>query len=87
MIEPVSDDDPFSEIQQVHIRVSPKGGRDHPTMPLFPDGMIYQDRLGVKYTILSGVMMEIGTSDGESSIWVHDYLAAFGAHRLIGMPT
>ena len=87
VIRPVNDNDPFSETQHVHIRVSPKGGRDHPTMPLFPDGMVYQDRAGTKYTILSGVMKEVGPDDGESSLWIYDYLAAIGAHRLSGLRT
>lgn len=86
VIRPMHDDDPESEIRHVNIRVSPRCGRDHPTMPLFLDGMIYEDRTGVKYTILSGVLREMGPDDGESSIWVYDYLAVIGAHRLIGIP-
>ncbi len=87
VIEPVSDNGPEDPVQHVHIRVSPRCGRDHPTMPLFPDGTIYQDRSGLKYTILSGIVVEKGPDDGESSLWVYDYLAAIGAHRLTGLPS
>lgn len=87
VIQPVQDDDPEREIRHVRIRVSPRPGREHPTLPLFPDGFVYRDRTGLKYTIISGEISEIGPDDGESSIWVYDYLAVIGAHRLIGIPS
>ena len=82
-IEPVSDDSSDSEVKHVRIRVAPRIG-EHPTMPFIPDGMVYTDRFGMKYTILVGQITEIGPDDGERSIWVHDYLAAIGAHTLTG---
>jgi len=85
VIEPATDNDPESEIQYVRIRVRPMGGREFPTMPLFPDGLVYQDRNGIPYTIVTGRVVEKGGDDGESSLWIYDYLAAIGAHTLIGL--
>lgn len=82
-IDPVSDDDPRSEIRHVCIRVTPRIG-ELPTMPFFPEGMVYTDRTGVKYTILAARVQEVGPDDGERSIWIYEYLAAIGAHSLTG---
>src|SRR5690606_18651125 len=82
-IEPVMDDSPDSEIRHVRIRVTPRVG-ELPTMPLFPEGVIYVDRTGLKYTILSHEVREVGPDSGEHSIWIYDYLAVIGAHRLTG---
>lgn len=83
IIEPVSDDSPDSEIRHVRIRVTPRTG-ELPSLPFFPEGMVYTDRTGVKYTILSSQVREVGADDGERSIWIYDYLAALGAHTLTG---
>ncbi|MCP9209679.1 hypothetical protein [Streptomyces cucumeris] len=85
VIVPVEDDDPHQEIRRVRIRVSPKGGRDHPSLPLLQKGMLYRDRTGVKYTILAAMVCESGIDDGEPSIWTYDYLAAIGVHALTGV--
>lgn len=82
-IEPVSDDNPDGEIKHVRIRVTPRTG-ELPTMPFFPEGMVYTDRIGMKYTILSSRVCEVGPDDGDRSIWIYDYLAAMGAHTLTG---
>lgn len=68
----------------VRIRIKPLSG-EHPTMPMIPRGMVYRSRNGVEYTILNGVVVEIGPEDGESSFWVYDYLALIGAHTLTGL--
>ena len=52
VIQPVSDDDPNDPIRHAIIKVSPKGGRDHPTLPVFPLGFVYRDRSGMAYTIM-----------------------------------
>lgn len=83
-IEAVSDDDPGSSVKHVRIRVTPRTG-EIPTMPFFPEGMVYTDRMGSKYTILAAQVVEVGPPGGEQSIWVYDYLAAIGAHRLSGL--
>lgn len=83
-IESVSDEDPGSDIKHVRIRVTPRTG-EIPTMPFFPEGMVYTDRNGLKYTILAAQVNEIGPVGGEQSIWVYDYLAAIGAHRMLGL--
>lgn len=83
-IQPVSDDPPDSEIRHVRIRVTPRIG-ELPTMPFFPEGVVYTDRAGTKYTIIAAQVTEIGPDDGEHSIWAYDYLAAIGSHRMIGL--
>ena len=85
VIQPVTDDDPYSDVKHVRIRVTPLGQRWQPTMPFFPEGMVYTDRNGLKYTIITSMITEIGPPDGEHSMWVYDYLAVIGAHRLIGV--
>lgn len=84
VIRPVKDDDPNSETRHVLITVSPKGGRDHPTLPLFPEGFIYRDRMGMAYRILQPTMVESGADDGEHSFWRYEYLATFSALTTIG---
>lgn len=73
-----------SGVGHVRIRVTSTNG-EHPTMPVYPRGTIYRSRNGVEYTILNVVVTELGPEDGESSFWVHDYLAAIGAHTLTGL--
>lgn len=77
VIRPVEDDDPSSEVRHAIITVSPKGGRDHPTLPLFPEGFTYRDRMGIAYKILRSAMVERGSDDGEHSMWSYEYLASF----------
>ena len=77
VIQPVSDDDPNDPVRHAIIRVSPKGGREHPTLPIFPIGFVYRDRIGVEYTIMHYVMVESGDDDGEHSMWSYEYLAAY----------
>jgi hypothetical protein len=84
VIRPVEDDKPGSEIRHALITVSPKGGRDHPTLSLFPTGFVYRDRTGMAYTILRSSIVETGTDDGEHSSWRYEYLAAFSAIVPIG---
>jgi hypothetical protein len=83
-VEAVDDDDPKSDVRHVRIRVRGRNG-EIPTMPFFPEGMVYTDRTGGKYTILAARVTEVGPPGGEQSIWVYDYLAAIGAHRLSGL--
>jgi hypothetical protein len=77
VIQPVSDDDPNDPIRHAIIKVSPKGGRDHPTLPVFPLGFVYRDRIGMEYTIMGYSIVESGPDDGEHSIWSYEYLAAY----------
>jgi hypothetical protein len=84
VIQPVEDDDPADVVRHAIITVSPKGGRDHPTLPLFPEGFVYRDRIGTAYTILRSAIVESGTDDGEHSTWKYEYLAAFSALMPIG---
>ena len=70
--------------EHVRIRVTPTRG-EHPTMPILPRGMVYQDRAGLQYTILNSVMEEKGPDDGEASFWIYNYLALIGAHTLTGL--
>mgnify|MGYP001136554419 CR=1 FL=1 len=51
--------------------------RDSPTLPLFPIGFVYRDRIGMEYTIMRYAMVESGADDGEHSIWSYEYLAAY----------
>jgi hypothetical protein len=84
VIRPVEDDVPSSDIRHAIITVSPKGGRDHPTLPLFPEGYIYRDRTSMAYRILRSTIVESGSYDGEHSTWRYEYLAAFSAVVPIG---
>jgi hypothetical protein len=84
VIQPVSDDDPNDPVRHAIIRVSPKGGREHPTLPLFPRGFVYRDRIGMAYTILDCSMVESGPDDGEHSIWSYEYLAAYTVTAKVG---
>lgn len=84
VIQPVTDDEPGSEIRHAIITVSPKGGRDHPSLPIFPEGYVYRDRLDMAYTILRSSIVESGPYDGEHSMWSYEYLAAFSAVAPIG---
>jgi hypothetical protein len=81
-IEPIESGDP--EQTRVRIRVTSLNG-EHPTMPIYPRGTVYRDRNGVDYTILNLVVREMGPDDGETSFWMHDYLALLGAHNLVGL--
>lgn len=83
VIEPITDDDPSNEIRRVRIQVKPTVG-ELPTLPFFPEGRVYTDRLGVKYTILQAQVTEFGSDDGESSMWIYEYLAVIGAYSLTG---
>lgn len=85
VIRPVEDDEPGSEVRHAIITVSPKGGRDHPTLPMFPAGHVYRDRMGMAYEILQATIVESGTDDGEHSTWRYEYLAAFSAVVPIGL--
>lgn len=84
VIRPVSDDEPGEEIRHAILTVSPKAGKDIPTMPLFPVGYTYRDRLGMAYRILEGAVVETGSDDGEHSMWRYEYLVAFSAIVPIG---
>lgn len=79
VIRPVEDDDPHSKIRHAILTVSPKAGRDHPTLPLFPEGFIYRDRLGMAYRVQESTIVESGPDDGEHSIWRYEYLVAYSA--------
>lgn len=67
---------------RVRIRVTPTGGHDWPTAPVFPRGMVYRDRNGTDYTILGHGIEERGAPDGEASMWTHVYPALMGTHSL-----
>jgi hypothetical protein len=84
VIQPIeSDEDPTGKIKHVRIRITPTGGHEHPTMPIWPPGIVYRHRDGLEFTILRPpVVEERGGEDGESSIWTFDYLALWGAHDL-----
>lgn len=84
VIQPVQDDEPSSQIRHALIRVSPKGGRDHPTLPLFPEGFIYRDRTGMAYRIIKAAIVESGSYEGENSTWSYEYMAAFSASVPVG---
>lgn len=80
-IQPVPDNDPYSEIQYVTIEVIPWSTQQAPTLPLFAPGTQYCDRNDVAYTIVSARVKEIG--DGcETTGWTYLYVAAIGAHEL-----
>lgn len=83
VIEPIADDDPSSEIRRVRIQVKATV-KELPTLPFFPEGMVYTDRMGLKYTILQAQVTERGSDDGESSMWIYEYLAVVGAYSLTG---
>jgi hypothetical protein len=85
VIEPIMPSDPDYMLTHVRIRVTPKGGHEFPTVPLWPRGTLYRDRLGSEYTIIRGIVEERGGDDGESSIWTYDYLALWGVHDLSGL--
>lgn len=84
VIQPVTDDDPGDVVRHAIIKVSPKGGRELPTLPLFPVGFIYRDRLKMAYTILRASLVESGSDDGEHSMWSYEYLAAFSVAVPVG---
>lgn len=84
VIQPVTDDDPGDTIRHAIITVSPKGGRELPTIPLFPVGFVYRDRLKIAYTIVQSSMVESGSDDGEHSMWSYEYLATFSVVSPIG---
>lgn len=79
VIQSVTDDDPYDPVRHVLIRISPKAGRELPSMPLFPVGSIYRDRDGMAYRIREATVIETGSPDGEHSMWSYEYLAAYSA--------
>jgi hypothetical protein len=79
VIQPMMDDDPESEVRHALITISPKGGREHPTIPMLPPGALYRDRLGMAYRIQEATIVETGTDDGEHSMWRYEYLVAYSA--------
>ncbi|MFE0472466.1 hypothetical protein ACFW2V_12715 [Streptomyces sp. NPDC058947] len=85
VIQPIESEEPGDKVTHVRIRVTPTGGHEYPTMPVWPRGMVYRSRMGLEFTILNGVVEERGGGDGESSIWTYDYLALYGAHDLSGL--
>lgn len=87
VIQPVVDDEPGDLVRHAILKVSPKAGRDHPTLPLFPIGYTYRDRLGMAYRILDGAVVEKGPDDGEHSMWGYEYLVAYSAVVPIGSPS
>jgi hypothetical protein len=84
-IEPIQPDNPDGKVTHVRIRVTPTGGHAFPTMPVWPRGTLYRDRIGSEYTIVGSAVEERGGDDGESSIWTYSYLALWGAHDLSGL--
>lgn len=86
VVEPIenSEDGGDGPVKQVRIRVTPTGGHEYPTMPIWPRGTVYRTRFGMEFTILHHVVEERGPEDGEASIWTYDYLALWGAHDLVG---
>jgi hypothetical protein len=85
VIQPVTDDDPTSEVRHVRIRVTPGGNRWMPAIPHWTDGHVYVDRNKIPYTIITSETIEFGRPDGENSILIYDYLAAIGRHTILGM--
>lgn len=79
VIQPMLDDAPGDDIRHALITISPKGGREHPTIPMLPPGVLYRDRLGMAYRIEEAVLVETGTDDGEHSMWRYEYLVAYSA--------
>ena len=79
VIQPVTDDDPSDPIRHALIKVSPKGGRELPSMPFLPVGAIYRDRVGMAYSIETATVVEMGPDDGEHSMWCYEYLVAYTA--------
>lgn len=84
VIRPMMDDAPESEIRHVLITISPKGGRELPTLPMLPQGAIYRDRVGMAYRIEESVLVERGPDDGEHSMWSYEYLASYRATLPVG---
>lgn len=82
VVQPIEPDEPNGNIKHVRIRVTPTGGREYPTMPIWPEGTVYRSRWGLEFTIIRHVVEERGGDDGESSVWTYDYLALWGAHTL-----
>ena len=83
-IQPVVDNDPANPMQYVVIRVVPWGDNQAPTLPIMPPGFVYQDRTGIRYTVVKGSMVEDG--DGESvTFWSFEYLAVLGVHEMTGL--
>lgn len=80
-IKPLKGNDPEGGVAFVSIRITPPAGVDHATLPILPKGTVYRDRNGVPYTILSLEVSEAGCDD-EGSIWIYEYMAVIGAHRL-----
>lgn len=83
-IQPVTDDDPYSPIRHALITISPKGGRELPSMPFLPVGAIYRDRVGMAYRIQEATVVESGSDDGEHSMWRYEYLVAYTAVLPVG---
>lgn len=84
VIQPMMDDAPESEVRHALITISPKGGREHPTIPMLPPGAIYRDRLGMAYRIQEATIVETGTDDGEHSMWRYEYLVTYSAVLTVG---
>ena len=84
VIQPVTDDDPSDPVRHAIIRISPNGGREHPTLPLFPKGFVDRNRIGIAYKILECSMVESGTDDGEHSMWSYEYLASYTVTAKVG---
>jgi hypothetical protein len=79
-----NDPNPLST-KYAEILVSPWSGGEHPTLPLFPPGFLYRDRVGLSYRIIQGVVEETvlqgddGNTDPldspQTTVWVYRYIA------------